>query len=178
MPLLTLTGVSLAFGHLPLVADADLRIEAGERLALIGRNGSGKSTLLKVISGEFPADAGAVWRAPGLRVARLDQEVPVDADADGGRTVFEEIADGLGSIGALVAAYHHGARAVAERPEDPARLEALADLQHTLEREDGWRIEQRVELVVSRLGLPADRRVRELSGGWRRRTLLAKALVL
>ncbi len=91
MPLLTLDQVSLAFGYLPLFEDASLRIEPGERLALIGRNGTGKSTLLKVITGELPPDGGTVWQAPGLSVARLSQ----DAGELGDRTVREEVAAGL-----------------------------------------------------------------------------------
>ena len=170
MPLLTLDRVSLSFGHLPLFEDASLRIEAGERICLIGRNGTGKSSLLKVISGEVPPDGGSIWRAPGLRVSRLDQDVPAAAD----RTVFDEVAAGLGELGALVAQYHHVAREVAD---GHAGLERLGDLQHQLEERDGWRLEQRVETVVSRLSLPADRSLGELSGGWRRRTLLGKALV-
>jgi ABC transport system ATP-binding/permease protein len=175
VPLLTLSNVSLAFGHLPLFEDADLRIEAGERIALIGRNGSGKSSLLRAVSGELPPDAGTIWRAPSLRVARLEQDVFAYGGSD--RTVFDEIACGLGALGSLVADYHHAAVAVAEAPEDSGRLAALAALQQRLEREEGWSLEQKVELVVSRLHLPSDRRVSELSGGWRRRTLLAKALV-
>src|SRR5579862_1141095 len=85
--------ISLAFGDLPLLDHADLRIEEGERVALIGRNGSGKSTLLKLMTGEVLPDAGRVWRGPGLRAARLDQEVLGDF-AD--RTVYQEIARGLG----------------------------------------------------------------------------------
>ena len=135
--------ISLAFGHLPLLDQADLRIEEGERVALIGRNGTGKSTLLKLMTGEVPPDAGRVWRAPGLRVARLDQEVLGDF-AD--RTVYQEIARGLGPT-------------------------------IDLETEEGWREERKIREVISRLSLPADRRLAELSGGWRRRTLLAKALV-
>ena len=77
MPLLTLQNISLAFGHLPLLEDATLQIDAGERVALIGRNGSGKSSLLRVIAGEIPADGGVVWRSPGLRLSRLDQDVPL-----------------------------------------------------------------------------------------------------
>jgi ATP-binding cassette subfamily F protein uup len=143
LPLLTLDSVSLAFGHLPLFENANLRIDPGERVCLIGRNGSGKSTLLKVVTGELAPDGGTVWRMPGLRVSRLDQDVPGAAE----RTVFEEVAAGL---------------AVVPRPHD--------------ERE-AWRLEQRVGMVVSRLSLPGDRPLGELSGGWRRRTLLGKALV-
>jgi ABC transport system ATP-binding/permease protein len=143
LPLLTLDSVSLEFGHLPLFDNASLRIDSGERVCLIGRNGTGKSTLLKVMSGELTPDAGTVWRMPGLRVSRLDQDVPGAAD----RTVFEEVAAGL---------------AVVPQPHD--------------ERE-AWRLEQRVEMVISRLALPGDRPLGELSGGWRRRTLLGKALV-
>ena len=90
MPLLTLEQVSMAFGYLPLFQDASLRIEPAERVALIGRNGTGKSTLLKVIAGELLPDGGAVWQAPGLRVARLSQDV---AEL-GNRRVRDEVADG------------------------------------------------------------------------------------
>jgi ATP-binding cassette subfamily F protein uup len=177
LPLLTLDNLALAFGHHPLFEHASLQIDAGERIALIGRNGSGKSSLLKVVAGEVPPDAGTVWRAPGVRVARLDQDVPLV----GTRTVFEEVAEGLGELGALVADYHHAAHAISEIPHDSdgyeKALTRLGDLQHELEEQDGWRLEQKVELVVSRLDLPADRPVGELSGGWRRRALLGKALV-
>jgi len=177
LPLITLDAVALAFGHLPLFEEANLQIEAGERIALIGRNGSGKSSLLKVISGVAPPDKGTVWRAPGVRIARLDQDVPLV----GTRTVFDEVADGLGELGALVADYHHAASQVAETPHDPVAhmkaLTRLGELQHVLEERNGWSLEQKVELVVSRLDLPADRPVGQLSGGWRRRALLGKALV-
>jgi ABC transport system ATP-binding/permease protein len=172
VPLLALQRVGLAYGHLPLFADVDLQVESGERIALIGRNGSGKSSLLRVISGEVPADSGTVWREPGLRVSRLDQDVP----AAGERTVFDEVASGLGELGALVSQYHHVAVQVADR-HDAKALERLGQLQHALEERDGWRLEQKVEMIVSRLGLPADRRMPELSGGWRRRALLGRALV-
>ncbi len=175
MPLLSLEHVALAFGHVPLFEGADLRVERGERICLIGRNGAGKSSLLRVISGEVPPDHGTVWRAPGLRVSRLEQDLP---GAGGGlrpATCFDDVSAGLGELGALVASYHHAAMEVAEgRPGALARLGAL---QQQLEERDGWRLEQKVEMVVSRLSLPADRPLSELSGGWRRRVLLGKALV-
>jgi ATP-binding cassette subfamily F protein uup len=181
MPLLVLDAVSLSFGHLPLFESADLRIEAGERIALIGRNGSGKSSLLRIISGETPADAGVVWRAPSLRTARLGQDVAAyvgegSSVSAGTHSVFDEVAAGLGPLADLVTAYHHAAVEVAESGGEQA-LTRLGDLQHQLEERDGWRLEQKVEMVISRLALPADRPMRELSGGWRRRVLLGRALV-
>ena len=176
MPLVVLDRVSVAFGHLPLLGDATLRIERGERVSVVGRNGTGKSTLLRMVSGEQPPDAGSVWTEPGIRIARLDQDVPISTD----RTVFEVVADALGELSDLVARYHHTAVQLTE-DHTPAlqrrTLEKLGRLQHDLERVDGWRIEQRVELVLSRLELPSDARVDTLSGGWRRRVLLARALV-
>jgi ABC transport system ATP-binding/permease protein len=171
-PLLSLDAVSLAFGHLPLFAHANLRIDAGERVCLIGRNGAGKSSLLKVVSGEQRPDEGSVWRAPGLRTSRLAQDVPAAAD----RTVFDEVASGLGALAELVTAYHHAAVRAADS-SSAADLERLGTLQHQLEERDGWRLEQKVEMVIARLSLPADRPIGELSGGWRRRVLLGKALV-
>src|SRR5262245_35153517 len=90
MPLIVLEDIALAFGHLPLLDGAALRIEPRERIAVIGRNGSGKSTLLKLIAGEILPDAGTVWRQPGTRAARLEQDVPLAATAP----VFEVVAEG------------------------------------------------------------------------------------
>jgi ATP-binding cassette subfamily F protein uup len=172
MPLLTVDHVSIAFGHLPLLDDVSAQIEVGERVAVIGRNGSGKSTLLQIVSGELASDAGSVWRQVGLKTARLDQ----DASLADSRPVFDVVAGGLGSLSELVAAYHHAAVLVAEDGSQ-AQLEKLGRLQHELEERDGWRLEERVEQVLSHLGLPADTPVDTLSGGWRRRVLLARALV-
>jgi ATP-binding cassette subfamily F protein uup len=172
MPVVTLDRVSMAFGHLPLLEGVSLQVEAGERVCLIGRNGSGKSTLLQIINGDMPPDGGTVWQQPGTRVARLVQDVPLSDT----RAVFDVVADGLGDLSDLVMAYHHAAVAVTEDPSEAA-LERLGRLQHTLEERDGWRLEQRVEVVVARLGLPSEAVVDTLSGGWRRRVLLARALV-
>ena len=171
MPLVSLDHVSHAYGHAPLLDDVSLQLEAGERVALIGRNGTGKSTLLRILSGELQPDTGSVWRAPAGQVARLEQDVPVATSA----TVFEVVVEGLGRLSALVAAYHRAAHDVANG--EVAALDEMGRLQHELEELDGWQLEQTVETVLTRLQLPADAPVESLSGGWRRRVLLARALV-
>jgi ATP-binding cassette subfamily F protein uup len=171
-PIVFLDRVTLAYGHLPLLDEISLSVDPGERVCILGRNGTGKSTLLRVIGGEEPVDTGTVVRQPGTTVARLEQDVPLSTD----RPVFDVVSEGLGELSALVATYHHAAVDVAH-DATPARLERLGRLHHELDERDGWRLEQRVELIVSRLGLPADSLVDTLSGGWRRRVLLARALV-
>ncbi len=172
MSLISLEQVSIAYGLLPLLDEVGLRIDAGERIAVIGRNGTGKSTLLQILAGDLPPDTGSVSRHPAIRAARLTQDVPLSVD----RSVFDVVAEGLGGVADLVRAYHRAAVAVAHEASQTA-LDTLGRLQHALEEQDGWRLEQRVEMVLSHLGLDADARVETLSGGWRRRVLLARALV-
>ena len=172
MSLLTLQNVSLAYGHHPLLERAQLTIEKGERVCLVGRNGAGKSTLLRVIAGEIKPDDGEVTVAAGVRVGYLAQEVPMDE----ARTAFEVVAEGAAGLGALITEYHHTARAL-ESEASEMLLAKLARLQQELEARDGWRLEQRVESLLSRFGLPADKVVAELSGGTKRRVLLARALM-
>jgi ABC transport system ATP-binding/permease protein len=172
MALITLDSVSIAYGHLPLLDNVVLQVEPGERVCVIGRNGTGKSTLLRVINSELVPDSGSVYRQSGLRTALLVQDAVLPAD----RPVFDVVAEGLGDIGDLVTAYHHAAVEVAEKGT-PAHLEKLGRLQHELEEKDGWRLEQRVEIVLNRLKLPFETNVNTLSGGWCRRVLLARALV-
>jgi ABC transport system ATP-binding/permease protein len=172
MPLVVLDRVTLAYGHLPLLEEVSLQIEPQERVSVIGRNGTGKSTLLQVVQGDAEPDSGTVWRQPGTHSSRLVQDVPLSDS----RAVFDVVADGLGALSDLVKAYHHAAIAVAD-DATPAILDRLGRLQHALEEQDGWRLEQHVELVLDRLGLPPDVVVDTLSGGMRRRVLLARALV-
>src|SRR5438128_10805410 len=117
MPVASLNQVSIAFGHLPLLDGVTLQIEPGERVSLVGRNGTGKSTLLQILSGEQAPDEGSVSVQPGVRIGRLAQDVPLSTN----RIVFDVVADGLGDISELVAAYHHAAVGVAER-STPERL--------------------------------------------------------
>lgn len=170
--LLQLTGIHLSLGGPTLLDSVDFVIERGERVALVGRNGAGKSTLLKLIDGELAPDAGQIQRAPGLRVARLTQEVPKTTE---GR-VFDVVADGLGELGTLLREYHEISLALAHAP-DPARLKRLEDIQHRLEAEGGWSLRTRVETALSRLELDADADFSALSGGQKRRVLLGRSLV-
>ncbi len=172
MPLLRLDKVSLAYGHRPLLEQAKLEIRRGERVCLVGRNGEGKSSLIRLLSGEATPDDGSIWIRPGTRIAHLAQEVSPDSD----ESVFDIVAGGLARLGQLISQYHHAATELAHAPT-PALVQRLAQLQHELEAGDGWRLEQRVEMVLSRLNLDGDVSMHALSGGWRRRVMLARALV-
>ncbi len=172
MPLLSIDNLSIAFGAEKLLDGASFQIDPGERVCLIGRNGTGKTTLLRLLAGEIQPDGGETWRQPGLRVTTLAQELPADNTA----TAFEIVAGGLEGLGALLADYHEAAAQLTHDPA-PEQMRNMERLQHELEARDGWRWQQRVETVISRLQLPADAPLAELSGGWRRRVLLGRALV-
>ncbi|WP_043532478.1 ATP-binding cassette domain-containing protein [Litchfieldella xinjiangensis] len=167
MTLLRLEQLQLAYGTHVLLDGADLVIEKGERLALVGRNGTGKSTLLRLVSGESLPDGGSIWRAPGLKVGVLEQDLP----AASGETIFDVVAQGLPEAGSLLAEYHH---LILEAEPD---MQRMARLQTQLEAIDGWSFHQRIDTILTRLGLPADSPMEALSGGWRRRVALARALV-
>ena len=171
MPLIRLDNVCLAYGHRALLDHVSLELSAGERVCLVGRNGEGKSSLLRVISGESSVDDGEVWVRPNTRIATLEQDVMLECDD----SVFDVVAAGIPEQGRLIAAYHHAAAGLAES-QDPAALDRLAALQQELEAAGGWQLEQRVENVLSRLQLDGDASFSTLSGGWRRRVLLARAL--
>jgi ATP-binding cassette subfamily F protein uup len=170
MPFIRLADVSIAFGVRPVLDHADFLLDPGERVGLIGRNGEGKSTLMKAIAGQVAADSGEIWQQPGVQVAMLEQEPTLPEQA----TIYDAVADALGDIGHWIAEYHRLAEHV---HENEAALEEMGRLQHLLEAQDGWSMQQRVEHVLSRLSLPGDQPVAGLSGGWRRRVSLARALV-
>jgi ATP-binding cassette subfamily F protein uup len=172
MPLVTLDQASLAFGDAPLLDRADLALDTGERVALIGRNGSGKTTLMKAIAAEQALDSGTVWRRPELRLAFVPQEPRLDPE----HTVFESVASGFGALQKLLLEYHGASHEVAAGNAEA--LDRLHHLQHALEHEDGWRINSRVEALIDRFALPADAQVGTLSGGSRKRVALARALAL
>jgi len=168
MPLLRLDEVELHFGTHVILDRVSLNLDQGQRVGLLGRNGAGKTTLFKILAGELTPDAGERWLKPGARLARLEQELPDGEDA----TVYDVVAGGLEAAGQLLARYH---QIIASGSE--ADMDELANIQQALEAEDGWQLQQRVETVISQLGLPTDTSMAALSGGWRRRVSLARALV-
>ncbi len=175
MAVFALEHVSLAFDRVPLLDEAALQVESGERIALVGRNGSGKSTLLKLLAGDLLPDAGAVHRAHALRLAHVPQE-PVFA---AGHTVEQALTDALGAGGELIADYHRTTARLAntQGAETTALMTRLHDLQTQLENRDGWRLHTQLETVLSRLRLDPAVRLGALSSGWQRRVALAQALV-
>lgn len=168
MPLLTLDAVSLSFGMHPLLDEASLVIEAGERVCLLGRNGEGKSTLLKIVSGEVTPDGGQVRLDDGAVLAVLPQNLP----SEDMRTAYEVVSGAFPETGKLLAEFHQ-----LSLQADEASLERMMKVQERLEALDGWRLDQKVSTILGQYGIDPDRRLDTLSGGWQRRVLLARALV-
>ncbi len=175
MPLLTAKNACLAYGHVPLLDHAELQLDAGERVALIGRNGSGKSSLLAALAGERALDDGELWRAPALKLAYVAQEPELAPE----QNVYDTVVSGLGESTRLLAAYHALSQqlAQADSAAQPALLERLHDLQGRLETLGGWSVASQAERVIARFGLDAEGRVATLSGGQKKRLALARALV-
>ena len=171
MALLSLRDVSFGFGSPPLLEHVDLQIERGERVGLLGRNGTGKSTLMKLMVGALPPDLGLIDLQPGIRVARLIQDVPSGRTG----TIFDEVATGLGDQGIAVAAQFHlhhpdASLTVSHRAE----LEQKAEL---LDHDTGWQLEHRIEQMLERMQLDPLTLFDQLSSGMKRRVLLGQSLV-
>ncbi|MEO6171278.1 MAG: ATP-binding cassette domain-containing protein [Lysobacter sp.] len=167
MSLITVNSVDYSVGGPLLLENVELSIEPGERIALIGRNGAGKSTLMRLLSGDIHPDDGEIRRASGRRIARLEQEVPRDASG----SVFDVVAAGMGELGTWLAEYHHISHA------EVFDGDALAEVQAKIEAANGWGADQSVVETLDRLGLDGDAEFAGLSGGMKRRVLLARSLV-
>lgn len=170
MPIVTLSGVSLAFGHHPILSEVDFQISTGDKICLVGRNGVGKSTLFKVISGAIAPDSGEIWHQGALRISYLEQGIV----ADNYDTVYDTVASGLGELGKLLSDFHHATTTAGSAKDS---LSHLAELQRHIDVLDGWNIEQKVLSICSRLSLPVEQHLKLCSGGVRRRVMLAQALV-
>jgi len=172
MSIFSIDGLSLAFGTHVLLDKANFSLEPGERVCLIGRNGTGKTTLMRLIQGEMQADEGDLRKKDGLIVSSLSQEVPHEAKGN----VFDIVASGLGDTAKLLQDYNHVLHDVANG--DEKALKKMERIQHDLESVDGWSLVQRVEETITRLQLSPDDLIEDMSGGLKRRIMLAKALVI
>jgi ATP-binding cassette subfamily F protein uup len=170
MSLVTAKNIYHSYGDQPLLDHANLAIETGERICLVGRNGTGKSTLLKMLIRAIKPDDGDINFARDIRIAELKQEVPSNMQG----SVYDCIAAGLGSLASVITDWHH---AILEASSDPSALTRMQTLQDTIETNDAWNLENRVSTTISKLGLPADTDFNQLSGGMKRRVLLGQALV-
>jgi ATP-binding cassette subfamily F protein uup len=173
LALLSYRNLTVSFGGPKLLDNAGLTIDKRERICLLGRNGEGKSTLLRILSHEIEADKGEMEAIPGLRIGKLDQEVPAEMDG----TVFEIVASGLGEAAQTIAQYHKLLFEIGEHPDDESIGEQLDEVQHQLDQTDGWALEHKVENILQRVDLDGDQAFSSLSGGNKRRTLLARALI-
>ncbi|WP_299340585.1 ATP-binding cassette domain-containing protein [uncultured Pseudoxanthomonas sp.] len=165
MSLMQFQRVDFSVGGPLLLEHVDLSIEPGERVCIVGRNGMGKSTLMRLMAGELKPDDGEIRVQNGVVVARMAQEVPQDTQG----TVFDVVAEGLGDLGQLLARYHHALH--------DGDMEAMGEAQALIEARNGWDLDLRVQQVLTRLELPEETDFAALSGGMKRRVLLAQALV-
>ncbi len=174
MPYITLENASLAFGHHALLDKAAFQLDAGERVGLIGRNGAGKSSMLKALAGEIKLDDGKVWTAQSARTVYVPQEPELNAN----HTIYEAVAEGLGSLQKTLVAYHDVTHKMGEPDADfDALMKEMEILQHELDTQNAWEMQSKIETVLTRLSLDADVLVSTLSGGWRKRVALGRALV-
>ncbi|WP_289283022.1 ATP-binding cassette domain-containing protein, partial [Methylophaga sp. UBA5088] len=164
--------ITVSFGGPNLLNNVDFQLDRGERVCLVGRNGAGKSTLMKLIAGEVTADSGEMIGIQDLVISRLEQEVPSGTHGK----VFDVVAAGLGQVAPLLVEYHDIIHQL-QTDSSQALLDKLEKAQHKIEAADGWSLEQRVETVISKLSLDPDAEFDSLSGGKKRRVLLAQALV-
>ena len=171
MPLVRCENIMLAFGAAPVLDGVDLQIKKGDRLCLVGRNGTGKTTLLKIIAGELLPDDGRLWMKDGLKVAVLDQNLPSASEL----TVFEAVAEAFAQMGVRLARYHLLTREMSDQVDQHAA--EVAKLQNEIDVGDGWGLNRKIDAVLSRMNIPADAMMKNLSGGWLRRVALARALV-
>ena len=170
MPLITFDEVSLEFGDQLILNNVSLTLDSGERVCLIGRNGEGKSTLMNIITGRVEADSGEIIKQSHLRVSQLEQGLPQERDI----SVKDYVAEGLNHLQVLLNDYEKLSAVSIEK--NPATLREIEDLQQQIEAEGGWNIDRRVETIISELNLPTTLNLNQLSGGWRRRVALGKAL--
>ena len=173
MALISIQKATLKFSG-PLIFDElSLQIEPGERIALLGRNGAGKTTLMKVMVGQIPLDEGKIIFQKGIQVTHLPQEVPVDMEGN----VFDIVLSGLGERANLLSQYHHLTHRL-HTEQTPELLKQLDQVQSELDHTNSWDVNNQVEYIIDKMKLDGEMDFKSLSGGQKRRVLLARALVI
>lgn len=170
MAIITLTNIYHSFGDQPVLDHANMSIEHNERLCIVGRNGAGKSTLMQIIAGKQKPDEGSVVTQKGINITQLIQEVPQDMHG----TIYDIVAQGLGNLGQIIADWHE---IINSGATDDASMDKMAKLQHEIDVNNGWNLEQQIATTLSQLELDGSAEFSGLSGGRKRRVLLAQALV-
>ncbi|HLF17404.1 MAG TPA: ATP-binding cassette domain-containing protein [Candidatus Omnitrophota bacterium] len=173
MALISLQEISLTFGGPVIFDQLSLQLEKGERIALLGRNGTGKTTLMRMIAGEFGPDKGEIIRQQGIEITHLPQEIPVGIEGN----VFDIVATGLGKAGELLKEFHHISHRL-HTEHTPDLMRQLDRAQAELTRTNSWDINSQIESTIQHMKLDPEADFSQLSGGQKRRTLLAKALVI
>ena len=169
MTLLRFDRVSLEFGEVKLLRQVDFAVEPGERICLIGRNGAGKSSMLKLITGQLQPDDGVIQFGQNIHVSQLEQQLPTNIQ----HSVIDYVRQGLAEQQDSIDDFN----VLSNSALDKRGLKLLEELQQRIDASGGWQIEQQVQTIIAQLNLPADKSLAELSGGWRRRVALGKALV-
>ncbi|WP_028025605.1 ATP-binding cassette ATPase Uup [Enterovibrio calviensis] len=172
MALINITNAQLAYGDNPLLDHAEFVLQPNERVCLVGRNGAGKSTLMKVIHGTVQLDDGSINRQQDLKVSRLEQDPPRDAEG----TVVDYVSEGLAEAGALLKQYHELLGLMETDPSEK-NINRLARVQDQLDHSGAWHFENQLTMVLDALKLDGSKKLSELSGGWQRKAALARALV-
>ncbi|OAN17929.1 ABC transporter ATP-binding protein [Photobacterium jeanii] len=172
MALIKISNAQLAYGDHPLLDHAEFILQPNERVCLVGRNGAGKSTLMKILAGDVLLDDGSIQRMSELKVSRLEQDPPRNAEG----TVFDYVAEGLAEIGQVLREYHRLLDLIAVEPEE-SNFNKLARAQEKIDHADAWQFDTKITQVLEHLQLPPSTLLTDLSGGWQRKAALARALV-
>lgn len=165
MPLITLDNISLSFSEKPILNEVSSSIHKGDKIALIGRNGEGKSSLMRILASLIEPDAGKLKIKNSTKISYLEQTLPKDSD----KNLFDIVAEGLGEIGIILKQYQHLI--------NDGKLEEAGEVQEKIDQLNAWQYLHKIQAILNRFTLNADTILSTLSGGWRRRVMLAQALI-
>ncbi len=165
MPLITLDSISLSFSDKPILNEVSATILKGDKVALIGRNGEGKSTFMRVLARTIEPDDGKMKVKNGVTISYLEQTPPEDND----KNLFDIVAEGLGEVGQILTKYQYFI--------NQGKLDEASEYQQQIDQLDGWQYLHQIEAILNRFNLNGETILSTLSGGWRRRVMLAQALI-